>query len=550
MKRKKITYLLLFMWLTFVAHAQTNDRLYNLFLFTNTDYCVSGDTVWFKVILQNEVEMESNVVHVQLDSPGNNLIADVTKMSSDGKASGYIAVPDSLSTGVYFLTAFINAQRNNLNLDVNGKTLFVYNRFDENVTQFMVPGLKEKIISENLNDQIIIKTDKTTYSKGDKVAVNVEFKLPTNGTQAIINASHIDPLAEEKGGIFQFRVKQSESFIPCFNEKDGVLLSGKIVDENEVPQNGILVFLSISANPPYFDYYVTGKDGDFHFFLKDAKGKAGIFLQTVSDLGKEFSIRVDKNYFEREEKVQLENKILNQKQISFIETAINGSFINKLFNPGFYLQPQTFEMPVSFEVPFYGSAVNRVIPNEFYDLPDFQEISRELLFGVQYRVKDNEVTFRLLNESPPGFFNNEPLRLINGIPVFKNSLFTKLKSTDIDFIDVVSRERIYGDLIFKGVLAVSLNDKSNGWLAEQTNISQFSYDCLQTDRQLPLIKSNGEKLDQPDLRQVFLWENIKNGGAQNFEFNLSDLKGEVEISVEGLTPNNKFFKASKKIAVE
>ena len=40
-----------------------------------------------------------------------------------------------------------------------------------------------------------------------------------------------------------------------------------------------------------------------------------------------------------------------------------------------------------------------------------------------------------------------------------------LKSSDISYIDIVKSERIYGDIILKGVLAVSLHDKSNSWLA-------------------------------------------------------------------------------------
>ena len=139
-------------------------------------------------------------------------------------------------------------------------------------------------------------------------------------------------------------------------------------------------------------------------------------------------------------------------------------------------------MPPRYSIPFYGKPENHIVPAEFTDLPNFQEISRELLPGVQYRNKNEEITVRIVNKKLGGFFDTEPLRLINGIPVFKNSLFSQLKSTEIHYIDIVQEQRLFGDLIFDGALAVSLNDKSNIWLAQQSNVFQFSVNCLQRDK--------------------------------------------------------------------
>jgi hypothetical protein len=94
-------------------------------------------------------------------------------------------------------------------------------------------------------------------------------------------------------------------------------------------------------------------------------------------------------------------------------------------------------MSSRFSVPFYGKPTIRVIPDEFIDLPDFREISREILPGFQYRIKNDEIIFRMFNRTQKLYFEEEPLRLINGIPVFNNDLFTGLKSTDINYIDLV-----------------------------------------------------------------------------------------------------------------
>jgi hypothetical protein len=156
----------------------------------------------------------------------------------------------------------------------------------------------------------------------------------------------------------------------------------------------------------------------------------------------------------------------------------------------------------------------------------------------------------MLNIDRGNFFDNEPLRLLNGIPVFKNSFFTSLKSTDISYIDVVQNERVFGDLYFKGVLAVLLNDRSNSWLAQQPNIFQFNIPCLQVARDVAYGKAPETSATVPDVRQNFLWEVLEQGVTNNFSFYLSDVKGTVEISVEGVTKGNKVFKSSKTIEVK
>ena len=183
-------------------------------------------------------------------------------------------------------------------------------------------------------------------------------------------------------------------------------------------------------------------------------------------------------------------------------------------------------------------------------MPNFKEISRELIPGFQYRTRNDGVTFRLINTKQNKFFDDEPMRLLNGVPVFKNSLFTNLKSTDISKIEIIQDERIFGDLRFKGIIAVSLYDKSNNWMTQQPGIKQISIDCLQLDKRPNYIGLKSESTNLPDIRQVYFWEKMTPENLQNLTFNLSDLKGNVEISLEGYTDENVYFRTSKIIKVK
>lgn len=540
---------LLLLFMVSSGMAQNSDAANKLHLYTDRNYSLSGDTLWFKVWLPELLEESSNVVRVQLNSSNGQIITTVASKSTHQWSDGFLSIPDSLSTGVYYVSAFVNEQRNAANIEIEAKTLFVYNRFDEAVTEISMP--KPELISRPDRGEVLVEINTTKTNYDTRAVVKGEIHVRSSEiAHATVSAKLVDPLSDIAGGYIKTTFEGAHEVIPAFAEKNGVLISGKVLSPDNTPQNNKLVLLSISSEPPYLDYCISNENGGFNFFLFNASGNADLILQAVSEGGEELLIEPEKNLLKQAGELSTESKLLSLQQSEFIGTVIQASFIQKLFKKTSLANNDPFEMPARFTVPFYGKPSKRVTPSEFFDLPDFKEISRELLPGIQYRTKNNEVTFRLLNSDRGKFFGSEPLRLLNGIPVFKNSYFTSLKSTDISYVDIVQHERIFGDLQINGVMAVSLNDKSNAWLAQQSNIFQFNLPCLQTIK----LSSYNNKLEfkggEPDVRQNYLWEKLQAEGSKSFQFSLSDLKGKVEITVEGVTTSNTVFKTTKIIEVK
>jgi hypothetical protein len=546
-KSIKIVWLLILLVAVLNGYAQSSGK--KLVLFADRNYCISGDTLWFKVFVPEELNQYGNVVHVQFETEAGNLVASVTQKSSASMAQGFIAVPDSLGTGLCYLTAFLNAQRINPNTETIGKSVYVYNRFEEHISQMEIPNSASFINSVNGESFCEIKIDKSTFNGRE----TVNGEVISNGEEvrfAIVNARIIDPFSYKNEGFINFVLNDSSDFIPPFAENNGVLISGLVRENNRVPNARNLVLLSITEEPPYFDYYYSGKDGDFHFFLQNAEGEANIILQTLGENEREYDIYPAVNQLKRTNYLPLDTLVFTADQTKFVEDCLKNNFYSKLFNRQAVSAVAYFSMPSAFEVPFYGNPTKHIIPDEFIDLPDFKEISRELLSGFQYRTKNEETTFRLLNMDQEKFFDEQPLRLLNGIPVFKNSFFSSLSSADIRYVDLVQSERVFGDLKFNGVLAVSLYSQSNSWLAQQSNVFQFERACLQAAKVPDYINKPEVESSEPDVRQNFLWEVLKNNTSNNFSFYLSDVEGLVEISVKGITKSNKVFKTSKIIEVK
>lgn len=532
----------------FAGLVQSQNPENGLVLFTDRDYCVSGDTVWFMAWQPGAMSQLGNVVRVHLDGSANNLIAAAAKTSENGWAEGFIHVPDSLSTGQYFLTAFLNGQRNLRGMETQSIALLVYNRFEEQVNTMELAFVKKMIHEEGSKYGISISTNKESYATRENVRVKITG--PAKLQNAAVKVGIVDPLAEKVRGRYNFNLQSSNPAIPDFKENNGYLLSGKVVDQMGAPQKNKVVILSIAGDPPYFDYYFTGDKGDFHFFLKGARGMARMVLQVVSETDNEYFIRPEENYLTRTSELKTETKILTAEQSGFIQTIIDANFMHKLFNPDFGSRPLQFEMPPRYPMPFYGKPHQRIVLADYIDLPDFREIARELMPGFQYRIKKDGITFRLISYSRNAYLEDEPLRLINGIPVFKNSFLAPLKSTDIEYIDLVQEERIFGDLRFKGVLSVVLQNKDNLWMAQQPGVAQFNINCLQPQKQPGYLQPQTLPHNMPDTRQLFHWGKIDLAQPVEIQFNLSDLKGAVEITVEGVDAENKFFRTSKTIQVK
>src|SRR5690606_41532295 len=123
-------------------------------------------------------------------------------------------------------------------------------------------------------------------------------------------------------------------------------------------------------------------------------------------------------------------------------------------------------------------------------------------------------------------------------------------SDEIDYIEYVLEDRLFGDLPFSRVLAVYLNDGSNSCMSQQPNRFRYTIPLLQPKRTPPMPSNENIPGNIPDFRQVYYWQLHDVSDASEIEFRLSDLKGRVKISVEGVSPQGITYHSSEIIEVK
>jgi len=553
MKKTRLIFALTALFSLFfnVIQSQELNKNAKLFIFPDREFCVSGDTVRFDVAVNYNDQGKSNIVHVQLTDIDNRLISSVVMRSMNKLADGFIHVPDSLTTGVYFLSAFFYGQSTTEGEIIHQKSLFVYNRFQKDIETIAVPVQKSEgyRISKPL---IKIIPEKMVYSPRSKVVADIDFREVDSIDihQVVIKAVLTDSLVRGYGGNFWSITMPSYPSVPVFDEKDGLVISGRVLIQNtEQPAGKALVFLSLVNDSMYLDYCVADSKGYFSFFIKNAQGSGEVILKAVSEKQEEMVIQLEQSPLIVKDIYEKLLVQIDSRQKRFIEKTVDGAWLAKLFAPAHFNRPPRFKMPPRYSLPFYGEPYKVVDPDEYYDLDDFQQIARELLPGVRYRARNNEVTLRLLQFSKGIYFEDEPFRLINGVPVFNNRLLSSLGTVDIDYIEYVTEDRLFGDIRFPGVLAVYLKEPYY-LLTRQPDVLSVGLYLLQTESSYKYNNPEIHVRNTPDFRTVYFRQRLKTSSSQRIEFYLSDVKGMVEISVEGITSDGKIFKSSEIVQVK
>ncbi len=552
MIKKQFNILSLLFLFIFVANLKSECKEM-VYIFPDRNSCVSGDTIWFDVmVFDSEGKVRSNMVHVCLSSKESSVTHSTVKCHNNW-AHGYLIVPDSLSTGNYIISAFTNRQKHTPQSKVIQKDVLVYNRFDQQISEISMPTYNG---SQTVNYQKVgmgISTSAGSLKTRGMAELKVEIpsSLQGNLKALVVNVGMADPLAET----LPFYSTSAQALIKkdtgVVIENDAILIRGNVYNKATLEKaSNVVVLLSISGTLPYFDYCIADSNGAFSFYLKNVIGVANLYIQVVSGSYEEYIVELQENVLVPEKSKKTGLRILANDQVAYINNLIDAAYYNRLFYQTMQSPEDTFSMDIGFRYPFYGEPTKIVYPELFIDLSDFTEIARELLFGVQYRIKQDHA-IRVSNQVQNMLFDMEPLKLINGIPVFDGSKFSKLGTNQIERVELVLNERYFGDLVFKGVLAVYTKDKSNSWINMVPNMFNLRYECVQVNQkgQGPKPKAVGKNI--PDFRQVLYHKTyFENDKSLEINFQASDIKGDVIIEVIGIGKENELYVDSKKITVQ
>lgn len=595
----KIAVFIALLKFSFAANAQTACPE-NIYLHTNRDFYISGETLYFKAyyIISDSSLRKSRIFYVELLGLNKKtaIVKGVFEMAGN-TAQGSVFLPDSLKSGHYQLIAYTNRMRNCVNTQLLRHELIIVNRFGHSSEEFLqfaalendtariaesTPIAGNRQLGRNELPELIISTNKNEFAKRELIEVSLKINHVANRTEtgnfsvsvqqvlelssaaenhSLENGFQIDPnkVADEYSGKNEDRLSKNYPVQPARTvfpaETEGHIVSGRVKDiQTGEPVAGALVYFSFIDTVAWLNYDITNDSGYFYFLFP-----VGVHINPAV--------------------VQVWNSPNDYKNC-FIEPVPEFGFISsgtrvfsdttaEYMNKRYGDQVKAFGLNASFRpvsvssialmtsdalLPNYSGLQTSVFPSGFIRLNNFSEIAKEILPGVRFRDDGQGYSLRIMNELQNSYFDNDPLVLINGFPVKDYNYLAVLTSDDIEQIDIVQRYFVVGRQVFHGLLSVKL--KKNNYLElvqgshiyvveNRVNNQKFIFDFPEYDT---LAAKQSRK---PDFRNTLYWnpEVSLDKDLQRLSFFSSDMSGTYKIVIEGMLDGKYLVSGTRYIRV-
>jgi len=467
---------------------------------------VSGEKVWLKnSLVSGQYNGHQNILFVDLCGEGSVITSRIL-LRQNNHWQGELTIPDSLGTGIYLLRAYTGNY--NGKPEVTSRLITVINRFGNNNTnetrklnRNYLPIDQSVIVPVNEGGSLKIYADQAKFAPKSKAKFWIENE---DGDYSSGISFSVYKIPDVAGNSATLNLNDAESKVVYASGADekiynSLTLSGRVVTKDSLlPVENETVLFSVPDSIPQIIYSKTDSKGEFHIHLDECYGLKDAIIQTISK-DRDLQITLFQNLLNPP--VQIPFYIPEAtEQSEFVKLAVQRAVLQKVYQP----ESKETEHKESFKYPFYGKASNVVIPDRFFDLDNFEEISKEILPLSSIRKEKDGYSMRIFDPDKSGFYDN-PWILVDGIPVYDIKSLNVLNSRKIKRIETQPEIRCYGDLYLEGILSIiTYNNKFDEVKMPQnsirTSVETFSYSSEYIGNEFVADQSVA------DFRDVLYWK--------------------------------------------
>lgn len=537
------------------GNTKQSDKYYEeqLLVRTDRDLYITGEKVWIKIYKINSLtqtpENLSKIVYLEaMDSDNNPLVQ--LKVRVDGySGSVSFRLPDTLRTGNYFLRSYTNWMQNFSESHYTYKVFSVINPFKFNdlnktstfKTSDSVYLHNHRSPGQSVNYKIAIQ--KNEYYPREKIRLDISATdnkgnpLASDFSLSVTKAATIDPRLSNS--ISAGNGKDTVITPVFLPELEGHLITGSIRDRNTGdPVKNQNVTLSFVGKAALCHFSKTNDKGEFHINTSE-RGTREIVVEPLSDKISDYFVELDNPFSPAIIKFKPGTIYIDTSRLDQINNIIISAQINYLYEP--YIQEISKNVHPKKEPDFYGKPDNTIFLSDYIELTSLKEVVKEIIPGVNNIRKDGKADFKLFypNQSKP--YENDPLVLVDGVPVYNLEKVLAINSKDLEKIDVFTTRYYKSDIIMDGILHFVTKKGDLGVIEMDRSAYRVEYEFPvdPVDFYSPDYSSDEKvKSHIPDFRNTLFWNPriyTDNTGKACAEFYSSDESGEYIITIEGMT---------------
>ena len=331
--------------------------------------------------------------------------------------------------------------------------------------------------------------------------------------------------------VFQNR-KTAVEFLP---EYEGQLVSATILHSSTIkPAANVPVYVSLPGNQ--FGFSVTHSNERGRIYAATGKyfDKNGIVFQTTHA---GYEIKIDETFSQKFTPLINEPLILSKDYERVLEQKSIAIQSQYAYQP---------ERMIALSIPehedslsFYGLPDKKYFLDDYTRFLSMEEVLREYVPEVRVRKNMNDFHFQVKNTPGKSYFDNDPLVLIDGIPVDITSLmnYDPLK---VQKIEIIARKYYTNTIHHEGVVSFFTYNGYPAGLDFGKNSFRKSFESLQPYREFySPIHDDQQPINRlPDFRNVLLWEadiNTNKNGQASISFFTSEITGRYAIAIQGMS---------------
>ena len=545
-----------------------------IYLQTDKHLYLSGEPVLIK-LLTTDLDLIplvfSKVAYVELVADSVARLQVKVELTG-GTGSGRMILPADLPTGYYRLMAYTQYMRNE-GVDVFfDKKIAVVNTFQagyypaEVETEASPPGsTSTPALSTGEGVRTVsLQPDKMAYT----VRTNGELSisgLPENIYSLSVSIAGKEFLPVAESDISLIRKNQSKKsteftgkFLP---EYEGHIVTGKIVENSINPESStnsdeiVSMQKAIGLSFPTVDgiRFFSGQEdetGIIRFFtsaIAGTKEMATIIFQT----GEKYRAEILSPFVNRyvpEKMPVLRIDSVNYGQLLLRSVALqvfryfsDDSSEDRNISDSFFKLKPTWSYPL----------------DEYTRFTTMREVFIEFIIGARFRRNAGKQEISVYTKRGTNYvYGTMPLVLLDGVPVSDHDIIFNYDPLSVEQINIYYGPCSLGGYWFDGIVELITYRRLHADLnlSKATQIISYQGPQLPYLLDTPGYSDNKKRQNRmPDSRHTLLWKpDVKTDGKTSIRlpFDTSDLTGEFQATVEGITNDGKIIFATALFKVE
>jgi hypothetical protein len=326
-------------------------------------------------------------------------------------------------------------------------------------------------------------------------------------------------------------------------EYEGHIILARVTEKKTgKPADHVLAYVAAPGTKFQLGGSVSDKEGLLKFDLKNLYNTNAIILQTDQN---DSSYRLDivNPFSEKYAAGAVPGLNLDEEEAGTLLSHSVGTQVQNAFHSETLLKTQIQSSPDS--TSFYGSPDHKYFLDEYTRFNTMEEVLREYVTDINVRKRQKKFQILVLNDAWRWFFEDQPLMLLDGVPIFDADKIVALDPLKVKKIEVVNRQYFLGPLINYGIISLYTYNGDLAGVQLDPNALVIEYEGLQSQREFYSPSYETPEMGSsrlPDFRNQLYWSprvQLDKNGTKQVSFYTSDRTGNYIGVIQGLTQDGK-----------